>query len=76
MGKTPVPEKGWENIRQTTGWKKTCNCNTDEVKPAVVLDAFCGVGTTLNVARKLGRDYVGIELNPEYVMLAASHFNL
>lgn len=36
----------------------------------VVLDPFIGSGTTGIVANKLGRHYVGIELNPEYVKLA------
>jgi DNA modification methylase len=36
----------------------------------VVLDPFLGSGTTAMVARKLGRSYVGIELNPEYIELA------
>jgi site-specific DNA-methyltransferase (adenine-specific) len=36
----------------------------------VVLDPFFGSGTTGVVARKLGRNYVGIELNPEYVEMA------
>lgn len=36
----------------------------------VVLDPFFGSGTTGLVARKEGRDYIGIELNPEYVALA------
>ena len=39
------------------------------VKPAVVLDCFSGAGTTLLVARKLGRDYIGCELKPEYIVL-------
>lgn len=34
-----------------------------------VLDPFAGSGTTLAVARELGRSAVGIELNPEYVPL-------
>ena len=34
-----------------------------------VLDPFAGSGTTLAVARDLGRRGVGIELNPEYVKL-------
>jgi site-specific DNA-methyltransferase (adenine-specific) len=32
----------------------------------VVLDPFAGSGTTLAVARRLGRHYLGIELSPEY----------
>lgn len=36
----------------------------------IVLDPFMGAGTTAVVARKLGRNYVGIELNPASVNLA------
>ena len=36
----------------------------------VVLDPFCGSGTTLLVANKLGRKAVGIEINPEYIEIA------
>ena len=34
-----------------------------------VLDPFAGSGTTLAVACELGREFIGIELNPEYVKL-------
>jgi len=36
----------------------------------VVLDPFCGSGTTLMVAEHLERDSIGIELNPEYAEIA------
>ena len=36
----------------------------------IVLDPFMGAGTTAIVARKLNRDYVGIELNQEYIDIA------
>lgn len=36
----------------------------------IVLDPFMGSGTTALVARKLGRHYLGCDLNPEYVRLA------
>jgi len=36
----------------------------------IVLDPFMGSGTTAVVARKLNRNYVGIELNPDYINIA------
>lgn len=36
----------------------------------VVLDPFIGSGTTGLVAKKLGRHYLGIDLNPAYVAMA------
>lgn len=39
-------------------------------KGGVVLDPFFGSGTTGRVAREYGRNYIGIELNPEYVEIA------
>lgn len=35
-----------------------------------VLDIFMGAGTTGLVAKKLNRNYLGIELNPEYIKIA------
>ena len=36
----------------------------------IVLDPFCGSGTTGAVAVENGRDFIGIELNPEYIKLS------
>ena len=36
----------------------------------LVLDPFFGAGTTGLVALKHNRNYIGIELNPEYIKLA------
>jgi len=36
-------------------------------KGEVVLDPFCGVGTTCIAAIKTGRHFIGIDINPEYV---------
>jgi site-specific DNA-methyltransferase (adenine-specific) len=41
-------------------------CPTD----GIVLDPFAGSGTTAVVAQRLGRKYVGIEINPEYCKMA------
>lgn len=39
-------------------------------KQGIVLDPFMGAGTTALVARQYNRNYIGIELNPQYVEIA------
>jgi site-specific DNA-methyltransferase (adenine-specific) len=39
-------------------------------KDGIVLDPFCGSGTALQVAQRLGRKWVGIELNENYIKIA------
>jgi site-specific DNA-methyltransferase (adenine-specific) len=41
----------------------------------IVLDPFMGAGTTAIAAKKLNRNYVGIEMNPEYVAMANERIN-
>ena len=53
----------------TLGWQPTCDHYAEPV-PGVVLDPFCGSGTTGVVALRHGRSFIGIELNPEYVEMA------
>lgn len=36
----------------------------------VILDPFMGSGTTAIAAKKLGRDYIGIDISPEYCQMA------
>lgn len=45
------------------------------VRGDLVLDPFCGSGTTGEVALKHGRRFLGIELNPEYVDLSWDRLN-
>ena len=46
-----------------------CQCGAESLR-GVVLDPFLGTGTTALAAEKYGRDWVGIELNADYVTLA------
>lgn len=54
----------------TKGWEPTCKCNAGDAIPCVVMDIFNGSGTSGLVARRLGRRYVGFELNPDYAAMA------
>jgi len=47
----------------------TCGCGAVS-EPTVVLDPFFGAGTTAVAAERLGRDWLGIELNPDFAELA------
>lgn len=58
------------------GWRKNCDCDTDEIVSGVALDPFCGSGTTCVVAKRLGRRFAGIELNPEYVAMAQGRIGI
>lgn len=51
-----------------------CGCGED-FKPGIVLDPFMGSGTTGLTARKLGRDYIGFELKPEFQKIAQQRIN-
>lgn len=53
----------------TLGWAATCSCDA-EPTAGTVLDPFLGTGTTLEVAAKLNRHGIGIELSPEYAEIA------
>lgn len=54
---------------KTLGFRATCACDAGEPVAATVLDCFAGSGTTGEVAAKLGRKCILIELNPKYAAL-------
>lgn len=70
------PANGWEGHPrgltsvETLGWARRCKCAAALVAPAVVFDPFFGAGTTGLVARRRGRIFTGIELNPDYAKMA------
>jgi DNA modification methylase len=53
----------------TNIFRPTCSCNA-ATRPGVVLDPFFGSGTVGQVAIENGRDWLGVELNPDYIKLA------
>lgn len=56
-------------VRDTLGWEPSCSCGAPVV-PCTVLDPFNGSGTTGVAAIGLGRNYIGIDLNPDYLAMA------
>jgi len=62
--------------REFKGWKPGCDCIIEgppeaaQPVPCVVLDPFLGSGTTMRIARDLGRSSIGCELNPAYIKIA------
>jgi DNA modification methylase len=54
---------------QTVGWETTCG-HQDDAGRCVVLDPFAGSGTVGVVCEWFDRDFVGIELNPDYCEMA------
>jgi len=54
---------------QTLGWRPSCNCQTESI-PCTVLDPFAGTGTSIAVAKSLGRRGIGIEVSEQYCQLA------
>ncbi len=66
-GASSVMNTGYVTEKETLGWRPGCKCGREDTVPALVLDPFMGVGTVGLVAQNLGRRWLGIELNPQYV---------
>lgn len=76
----------------TVGFRPTCSCpgldgdgpgsdcadyNTNwPTKSATILDPFCGTGTTLWQANALGRDWIGIDIDPKSIEMAKERLGL
>jgi DNA modification methylase len=59
--------RAWQRAHSVL--RSTCSCGA-RWRPGLVLDPFMGAGTVAIVAEQHGRDWLGIELNPEYAQLA------
>lgn len=71
-----TPDASWsfdtrtEVARAITGYACACHAPDAPTRPAVVLDPFAGTGTTVMVARALGRTGIGVDLSSDYLRLA------
>lgn len=77
FSRMPGGEKSWNDTPapQILGRRPSCDCNaTVQPEPssisATVLDPFAGAGTTGLVALRLGRKFIGIDVNSDYCTLA------
>lgn len=52
------------------GYACACPEPSAPTRPAVVLDPFCGTGTSVMVAEALGRHGIGLDLSADYLRLA------
>ena len=60
-------KKGYEVKLISKRWEPTCKCNIEKTKPCLVLDPFSGMATTGLAAMDYFQNYVGIELNGDYL---------
>lgn len=76
---------GWQDAKTGADERHICPLQLDLIERAltlwsnkgdVVLDPFSGIGSTGNVALKIGRKYVGIELKEEYYIQSISNVKL
>lgn len=87
VGPWPVREVRWSSVLQSRTGLQTLQTGAshphakpldvlirllEACPPGVVLDPFCGSGSTLVAAKLLGRRAIGIELEERYCAIAAS----
>ncbi len=79
ISKPTNKKKGDFNIHMTVKPLELCKhliSLSVYAKDAVILDPFIGSGTVALASRELGKNYIGIDINPEYVELANKRLKL
>ena len=73
LNKPTKKEKGQHNTHKTVKPLSICEylINLTALNPnAIIFDPFTGSGTTLVAAKMLGKQYLGCDINKEYVEIA------
>lgn len=73
ISKPDKKEKGDFNLHRTVKPLSLCEYIINLItysNEAIVLDPFAGSGTTLVAAKKLGRKFIGIDINKEYIEIS------
>jgi len=65
---TGHPKMIYNVVRENQGLSD-CGCKIG-FKQGIILDPFSGAGTTALVATKNNRQFIGIELNPDYIQIS------
>ncbi|MFN4180722.1 MAG: DNA-methyltransferase [Armatimonadota bacterium] len=70
--KPPVQERGDFNTHPSVKPIALCEhlIRLSSVEGAIVLDPFVGSGTTAIAAKRTGRHFIGIDINPDYIEIA------
>ncbi|MCK5609274.1 site-specific DNA-methyltransferase [Candidatus Pacearchaeota archaeon] len=63
------PQQRTKKHVKTLGFRPTCEHDNGEGK-SIALDPFMGSGTVAKVALRANRNFIGIELNQEYIDMA------
>lgn len=81
-----LPNDVWNIVTEDT-WRTDSHCAVypEELlkipilatcpQRGIVIDPFCGTGTTVSAAIKLGRRGVGIDLSPKYIKISTERLN-
>ena len=71
-GETSVLNTGVTQSVSVQGSRPTCDCNEASHVPGIVLDPFCGSGTTGEVARESLVRFIGLDISLPYLRDQAS----
>lgn len=64
------PSKNYQRAILSDAYVQSCQCPVVVGQPAIILDPFAGSGTTGMACKALGRNFIGVEPNAEYLALA------